>query len=163
VFFEDVIEPRLQGRAEAVFCYVGQGVFRDILLLLVNSEKQVMSQMEQLSVRYIDSLGSEERAIYEALREHERDAFRITRDLASASASREFFLSYDHLAHRLGILAMQAFRIMCRLQSYGILRLVKKGTRRTAETRSQTSVWKWLLADPANANTNTDDNTDVPF
>jgi hypothetical protein len=56
-----------------------------------------------------------------------------------------FFLSFNHLADRLGIFPMQAQRIMRQLESYGLIKQVKKGTRRAAGVRGEAGTYQWLL------------------
>ena len=41
---------------------------------------------------------------------------------------------------------MQAQRIMRQLESYGLIKLVKKGTRRAAGVPSEAGTYQWLIA-----------------
>jgi hypothetical protein len=88
--------------------------------------------------------------LYDALPGHEQEAFRICRDLALLKTSERepftFYLSFNHLADRLGIFPMQAQRIMRQLEAYGLINLLKKGTRRAAGVRSEAGSYKWLIS-----------------
>jgi hypothetical protein len=106
---------------------------------------------------YLESLTQTEREIYETLpNDRERDAFRICRDLArlSPEPGREpltFYLAFGHLGDRLGIKGPQAQRIMRQFESYGLLKLVRKGTRRSAGARGEPGQYQWLLDTNANS------------
>lgn len=101
---------------------------------------------------YADSLCEGERAIYQILIAEERDTFRICRDFAlSPEPQREpwtFFLSFDQLAVRLGIHAMQAQRIMRRMAGQGLLKPLTKGKRRELGVKAVAGTYKWLLSPP---------------
>ncbi len=111
--------------------------------------KEAKAMLESVAKSYSESLHEGERRIYAALDEQERDAFRICRDLALLKTpERElltFFLSFDHLADRLGIFPPQAQRIMHQLESYGLIKLLKKGTRRAAGVRGEAGTYRWQI------------------
>jgi hypothetical protein len=111
--------------------------------------KEAKAMLDSVAKTYVESLNADERKIYDALPQHEQDAFRICRDLASlAGAKREpntFFMSFNQLGDRLGIYPMTAQRIMRQLVSYGLIKLVKKGTRRAAGVRGEAGEYQWLL------------------
>jgi hypothetical protein len=130
------------------------GTFYDCNKSLFNDSREThmreaTAMLESVTKTYGESLTIEERRIYEALTEHQQGAFRICRDLALLpTPEREpltFFLSFDHLAHRLGVFGMQAQRIMRQLEIYGLLRLLKKGTRRMRGVPGEAGTYKWLL------------------
>jgi hypothetical protein len=113
--------------------------------------KETTAMLGSVMQTYLQELQPTEREIYEALpNERERDTFRICRDLARrpASADREpftFFLSFDHLACRLGLHGTQAQRILRQFESYRLLKLLEKGTRRAAGVRGKAGTYRWLL------------------
>jgi ribosomal protein S25 len=59
-----------------------------------------------------------------------------------------FFLSFNHLADRLEIHPMRAQRILRQLEIYGLIRLLKKGTRRAARVKGEAGTYRWQLAPP---------------
>ena len=105
--------------------------------------------LESVTKTYVAELSASESQIYEALPDREQDAFRICRDLALLAEPKRppftFFLSFNHLADRLGIFPMQAKRIMRQLEIYGLLKLVKKGTRRAEGVPGVAGEYQWLL------------------
>lgn len=111
--------------------------------------KEATAMLESVVKTYEGELNATERAIYRELHDKEQDAFRICRDLALLpQPDREpmsFFLSFEHLGHRLGIHAMQAQRIMRRLAAYGMVKILKKGTRRAEGVRGEATNYLWLL------------------
>lgn len=138
-----------QSVLELVGCFYdcNRGLFKDSREQHMNEAKFML---ESVAKTYTESLEEDERRIYEALNEQERDAFRICRDLALLKEpEREpltFFLSFDHLADRLGIFPPQAQRIMRQLESYGLITLLKKGTRRAAGVRGEAGIYRWLIS-----------------
>jgi len=56
-----------------------------------------------------------------------------------------FFLSFNHLADRLGIFPPQAQRMMRDLINYGLIHPLKKGTRRAQGIKGEAGTYKWLL------------------
>lgn len=170
--YTELIEPRYQAREHARNDFIVQsvpflyravapqfvleltGCFYDCNRALFNDTreqhmKEAKAMLESVSKTYAESLNEGECKIYGALNEQERDTFRICRDLALLPEPerdpRTFFLSFNHLADRLGIFPMQAQRIMRQLESYGLIKLLKKGTRRTAGVRSEAGSYQWLL------------------
>jgi hypothetical protein len=166
------IEPRFQAQAHARNRFIVQsvpflyravagkfvlelvGCFYDCNRALFNDPreqhmKEAIAMLESVAKTYIESLNADERNIYDALPEQEQEAFRICRDLASLKKpEREphtFFLSFNHLADRLGIFPMQAQRIMQQLESYGLIKLLKKGTKRAAGVRGDAGSYQWLI------------------
>jgi hypothetical protein len=111
--------------------------------------KEANAMLESVAKTYTESLNAGERAIYDALPGNEREAFRICRDLAllekPGTERGTFYMSFDQLGYRLGIFPMQAQRIMRQLQSYGLIKQVKKGTRRAAGVRGEAGTYQWLL------------------
>jgi hypothetical protein len=170
--YGEFIEPRFQAQAHArndfivhavSFLYRAVasefvlelvGCFYDCNRTLFNDPreqhmKEAKAMLESVARTYVESLNPDERSIYDALDEQERDAFRICRDLALLTGKRRrrnrFFLSFNHLADRLGIFPPEAQRIMRQLESYGLIKLVKKGTRRAAGVRGEAGEYQWLL------------------
>jgi hypothetical protein len=111
--------------------------------------KEAKAMLESVAKTYTETLNADERGIYDALPGHEQEAFHICRDLALLPEPKRepltFFLSFNHLADRLGIFPMQAQRIMRQLESYGLIKQVKKGTRRAAGVRGEAGTYQWLL------------------
>ena len=124
-------------------------------LLFHDSRKQHLKEaaemLRSVSTSYAAKLDEVERKIYAALRAEEQDAFRICRDLALLPEPPRmpftFFLSFEHLADRIGVYPMQAQRIMRQLASYGLLRQLKKGTRRERGVPGVAGNYQWLLND----------------
>ena len=54
-------------------------------------------------------------------------------------------MSFNQLGDRLGIFPMQAQRIMRQLESYGLIKLLKKGTRRAAGVRGEAGSYQWTI------------------
>lgn len=111
--------------------------------------KEAAAMLKSVAKTYAESLHEVERSIYDTLPEKERVAFRICRDLAKlktpAREPQTFFLSFNHLSDRLGIFPMQAQRIMWQLENYGLIKLLKKGTRRAAGVRGEAGIYQWQL------------------
>ena len=105
--------------------------------------------LESVAKTYIETLNAAERGIYDALPGHEQEAFRICRDLALLPEPKRepltFFLSFNHLADRIGNFPVQAQRIMRQLESYGLLKQLEKGKRRAAGIRGEAGTYQWLL------------------
>ena len=112
--------------------------------------KEVKAMLESVTISYAKSLADGEGQIYSALDAREQNAFRICRDLALLPEPKRepltFYLSFDHLADRLGIFPMQAQRTMRQLESYGLVKLLKKGTRRAAGVPGEAGTYQWLIA-----------------
>ena len=111
--------------------------------------KEAKAMLEAVTRTYHGNLSADESRIYEALSEHEQGAFRICRDLALLpETNREpltFFLSFNHLGDRLGLYPTQAMRIMVQLEIYGLLKPLKKGTRRAPGVPGIAGTYQWLL------------------
>ncbi len=173
--YTSLIEPRFQAVAHGRNDFIVQGVpflYRAVAARLVlelvacfydcnrslfnDSREQHMKEanamLEAVTASYAESLSTDERKIYTALNAHEQDAFRICRDLALLpEPEREpltFFLSFNHLASRLEIHPMQAQRILRQLAIYGLIRLLKKGTRRAPGVTGEAGTYRWQLAPP---------------
>ena len=112
--------------------------------------KEAKAMLESVAKTYAESLNTDERKIYDALPEKEQSVFRICRDLASLKKPKHepltFFLSFNHLADRIGIFSMQTQRIMRRLESYGMIKLLRRGTRRAAGVRGEAGIYQWLIS-----------------
>jgi hypothetical protein len=171
--YTELIEPRFQARAhgrnnfivaavpflyravapkfvlELVGCFYGcnRALFNDPR---EQHMKEAAAMLESVAKTYVESLTADERKIYDALPEPEQDTFRICRDLALLKTpEREpltFYLSFGHLADRLGIFPMQAQRIMRQFESDGLIQLLKKGTRRAAGKRGEAGSYQWLVS-----------------
>lgn len=107
------------------------------------------SMLQTVMKNYPESLSANERDIYEALPERERDAFRICRDLAMLPEPKRepltFFMSFTQLGDRLGIFPTQAQRIMRQFAGYGLLKLVQPGTRRSKAVPGKAGSYEWML------------------
>ncbi len=170
--YTGLIEPRCQAQARARNGFVVQavkflyhvvapqfvlelvGCFYDCNRALFNDPreqhmKDAKAMLESVTKTFTDSLSNDEQSIYAALPENEQDAFRICRDLALLEKPDNergvFFMSFNQLGDRLGIFPMQAQRIMRQLESYGLTKLLKKGTRRAAGVRGEAGTYQWLL------------------
>jgi hypothetical protein len=122
--------------------------------------KEAQAMLKSVANTYAQSLGAEERRIYQALSSQpERDTFRICRDFAMLpEPTREpltFFLSFDQLALRLGNYPMQAQRIMRQMEGQGLLKLLEKGKRREPGVKAVAGTYKWLLVSPQLTNSTT--------
>jgi hypothetical protein len=113
--------------------------------------KEAEAMLRGVVDTYASELSDVELQIYEVLRERDRDAFRIFRDLASrkeGSLPGIFFMAIGHLGDRLGIKSMQAQRVMKRLLRLRLIALVERGTRRSAGVRGTAGCYQWLLPVP---------------
>jgi hypothetical protein len=173
--YAELIEPRFQARPRhrngfitdavpflyravaASFVLNLVGHFYDCNRSLFNDPRdqhmrEAQAMLKGVKESYLVSLSADERQIYAALTEREQDAFRICRDLSLLpELEREpltFFLSYGHLADRIGIRPMQAQRTMRQLEIYGLIRLVTKGTRRAPGVQGKAGVYRWQLPPP---------------
>ena len=171
--YTGLIEPRFQAQAHARNGFIVQsvpflyrcvasqfvlelvGCFYDCNRALFNDAreqhmKEAKAMLESVAKTYAETLNADERGIYDALPENEREAFRICRDLALLPEPEKppltFFLSFNHLADRLGIFPMQAQRIMQQLESYGLIKLLEKGTRRAKDVPGKAGTYQWLIS-----------------
>ena len=146
--------PFLYRAVAAQFVLELTGCFYDCNRALFNDPreqhmKEAKAMLESVAKTYVEFLNEGERKIFDALNEPERDAFRICRDLALLeNPDKErgtFFMSFNQLGDRLGIFPVHAQRIMRQLQGYGLIDVVKKGTRRAAGVRGEAGTYQWLL------------------
>lgn len=111
--------------------------------------KEAEAMLESVTKTYTESLNADERRIYNALPKNEQEALRICRDLALLEKPDiergMFYMSFNQLGDRLGIFPMQAQRIMRQLESYGLIKLLKKGTRRAVGVRGEAGTYQWLI------------------
>jgi hypothetical protein len=114
--------------------------------------EEAEAALDGVTRTYLESLAADERRVYEALDETERNAFRICRDLAMTESPKnkagEFFMSFNQLGDRLGIFPPQAQRVMWQLEIYGLIKLLEKGTRRAVGVRGKAGIYSWLLSTP---------------
>lgn len=170
--YNEFIEPRFQAKAQARNNFIVEavpflyravapqhvmelvGCFYDCNRALFHDPreqhmKESKAMLESVSQTYAESLNAAERAIYDALPGHEQDTFRICRDLAMLPEPERpaltFFLSFNHLADRLGVYPMQAQRIMRQLESYGLIKTLKKGTKRALGIRAEAGIYHWEI------------------
>ncbi len=146
--------PFLYRAVAAQFILELVGCFYDCNRVLFNDPREqhiqeAKAMLESVAKTYTESLNAGERRIYDALPGHEQEAFRICRDLALLKEPERppftFFLSFNHLADRLGIFPPEAQRIMRQLEIYGLVKLLKKGTRRAAGVRGEAGTYQWLI------------------
>jgi hypothetical protein len=124
--------------------------------LFKDSRQQHMHEVNEMlklvAASYEKSLSADQLQIYQTLNPIDRDIFRICRDLAKLSVRAGeravFYLAYGHLAARVGVYPTQAQRAMCQFAIFGILKLVKKGTRRAPGMRGEAGTYEWLLPLP---------------
>ena len=111
--------------------------------------REALAMLGDVTETYRLKLGEVERNIYDALLEREQDAFRICRDFALSEKPdrprHTFFMSCDQLGNRLGLHPPQAHRIMRTMQSYGIIKLLEKGTLRAKGLRGKAGSYQWCL------------------
>jgi hypothetical protein len=170
--YTELIEPRYQAQEQARNDFIVQavpflyravaaqfvlnlvGCFYDCNRALFNDPrdqhmKEAKAMLESVAKTYTETLNADERGIYDALPGHEQEAFRICRDLALLPEPKRepltFFLSFNHLGDRLGIFPTQAQRVMRQLESYGLLKQLKKGTQRAAGVRGEAGTYQWLI------------------
>ena len=120
-------------------------------------QREVRTMLDGCCRDYPKRLSDAERAVYESLdNDRDRAAFRITQSLAfcdtdSTAPPPLFFLSCANLGARLGLLNVQADRILKRFMVAGIINREKVGTRHYMEpgaeklTRGTASVYRWML------------------
>lgn len=112
--------------------------------------KEAKAMLESVTKTYPKTLNAREREVYQALPEDEKNAFRICRDLALLKTEKRkpltFYLSCNHLGDRLGLYSMEAQRILWQLENYGLIKLLQKGTRRTAGVRGLAGLYQWLIS-----------------
>lgn len=81
--------------------------------------------------------------------ERERCVFRICRSLSLTSGDDmpppDFYISAEKLAHRLGMLDMQAYRVLQRLVIVHILELTERGERRMKGATPRANRYRWNL------------------
>jgi hypothetical protein len=170
--YQRVVEPRFQARRGARNAFVVQavtflyravapklvlvlvGVFYDCNRSMFHDSRdqhmnEAKAQLEGVSRTYYAELAESECKVYDALQPDEQAAFRICRDLALLQHQERppltFFLSFSELGARLGVFPMQAQRIMLRLESYGLIGLSQKGTRRAPGVQAKAGEYRWLL------------------
>ena len=170
--YSEFIEPRYQAQAHGRNGFIVESVpflYRAVAARFVlelvgcfydcnhalfnNTREQHMKEAEAMlkfvAKTYTESLSADERKIYEALPEREREAFRICRDLALLEqpdkARDTFCMSFNQLGDRLGVFPPEAQRIMWQLESYGLIRMLEKGTRRTPGIKAKAGTYQWLL------------------
>ena len=94
-------------------------------------------------------LTPQEAAIYSGLEEKMQTAFRICHALSHVEHEDcpppFIFLSAEKLGHRLGLLTMQADRLLKRLCRLEALRMTKKGTKRISKQPAIATRYEWLL------------------
>jgi hypothetical protein len=112
--------------------------------------KEAVAMIKSVTQTYLAELSPDERDIYSLLTGHEQDVFRICRDLALLPEPERppltFYLSFEHCGVRIGVFPTQAQRIMRQLDRYGVIRLLKKGTRRSPGVKGQAGTYRWQLA-----------------
>jgi hypothetical protein len=170
--YTELIEPRYQAQAHARNDFIVQavpflyravaarfvlelvGCFYDCNRALFNDPreqhmKEAKAMLESVVKTYTETLNADERGIYDALPGNEQETFRICRDLALLETPDmergTFYMSFNQLGDRLGIFPPQAQRIMRQFESYGLIKLLKKGTRRAAGVPSLAGTYQWLL------------------
>ncbi len=95
------------------------------------------------AARYLASLPADEREIYLALSEQQKDAFRIARDLAQRRGGR-FYLASGDLARRIGIPDMAAWRVLQWLVNTGVLLPLSRGSKRAPGQSGKAAEFEWF-------------------
>jgi hypothetical protein len=147
-FLYRAVAPQLVLELVGCFYDCNRAIFND-------SREQHMTEanamLDSVEETYAGNLTTGERNVYNALTADEQNTFRICHDLAflpePERPSLTFFISYDHLAARLGIYSMQAQRVMQQLAGYGLLVQLTKGTPRAKGVRGEAGTYQWLLRD----------------
>jgi hypothetical protein len=136
-----------------VRCYYesNQTLFNDPIKTHMEEAK---SMLDAVNTSYLESLTAIERPIYMELTEELRNVFRICRDLASLPEPKRdfltFYLSFNQLGLRVELNSMQTQRLMRKLESFGIIHLVQKGTKRAPGIKGQAGIYRWLLTSSPN-------------
>ena len=100
---------------------------------------------------YPQRLSEGERSAYTALgSDREQAAFRIAQNLSKCESDATvppplFHLSAAQLATRLGIMDMQAWRILKAFEKSGLIQIERLGTKRMKGVQGIASVYRWML------------------
>lgn len=114
-------------------------------------EHEVDAMMAGCLRDYPQRLPERERDAYETLAcDRERAAFRIAQSLSKCESDATvlpplFHLSAAQLATRLGIMDMQAWRILKAFEKSGFIQIERLGTKRTKGAQGIASVYRWML------------------
>lgn len=102
---------------------------------------------------YSQRLSEGERNAFASLRcDREQSAFRIAQSLSKCESDATvppplFHLSAVQLATRLGIMDMQAWRILKAFEKSGFIQMERAGTQRTKGVQGIATVYRWCLAE----------------
>ena len=116
-------------------------------------QSEARAMLEGCRQSFPSRLNERECAAYSALcDEQERAAFRICHNLSKCESDATFppplfHLSCQQLSTRLGIVKMQAWRILKAFEKSGIIEIVSVGTVRTKGVKGVATVYRWCLAE----------------
>ncbi len=139
-----VVSPSIALRFSMDWYRLNQGLFRDSA---EQHEREARALIDGCARSYSAKLAGETKALYAELDEREQILFRICRDLANRSETKDqrFFLSCDEASERIECDSRQAHRILCGFAADGVLKSVTPGQRRAPGVHARASEWKWLL------------------
>ena len=130
----------------SAFHQMNQDVFNDPL---EQHMKEANAHYAACERKWLESLSDSERKGTTGLPEVYVAAFRICRELAAykddSMPTSHFFLSCDDLAARLGLLSMEAQRIIRAFEAAEWLEIVQIGTRHTKGQRGRATRYRWIL------------------
>lgn len=112
--------------------------------------KEAQALLSGIAANYQrERLTPQEAVIYTVLEDRMQAAFRICHALSRVEHENcpppFFFLSAEKLGHRVGLLTMQADRLLKRLCRLGVMRMTKKGTQRAKGQPFVASRYEWVL------------------
>ena len=131
------------------FFEVNQTAFIDTLETHLYEAQEQLNNVKQ---RWIESLNEKEKEVYEQMIEcgvAYTDSFRICRELHRHGDDNSFYLSYDNLGRRLGVLKVsrckKGERILNAFVGSEIIKLLKKGTKHSKDGVGKATVYRWFL------------------
>ncbi|MDA7633232.1 bifunctional DNA primase/polymerase [bacterium] len=113
--------------------------------------KEAQAMLEGVAETYLKELSENEREVYRALDERERNLFRICRDLALSGESEGkpiFYAPLTKFGQRLGLAGVQVQRDLKTLIGYGILEQVETGQQWQTGVKAQAGRYRYLLNAP---------------
>ena len=115
-------------------------------------KREAESILAGCHLSYPQRLSEGERSAYDALAsDREQAAFRITHSLSKCESEASsppplFFLSALQLGTRLGLLDMQAWRILRAFEKSGFIKTERPGTVRKKGVQGVATVYRWMLS-----------------
>lgn len=109
-------------------------------------------QLKNVKQRWVASLNAVEKQFYEEMVKcgvEYRDSFRICRELHRHGDNDDFYLSYDNLGRRLGVLKVsrckKGDRMLNAFIGAEIIKVVEKGTQHSKRGMGKATTYCWLL------------------